>query len=53
MLGVAFVVAIVLFVAPPVMWVAWWLLADLAQTANYRPATSGFEIKEQRHRPAA
>jgi hypothetical protein len=45
-LGTLFVYAIILVVLSPVIWVAWWLLADLGSRAtgshgslHYEPAT--------------
>ena len=52
MLGVAFVVAFVLFVAPPVMWGSWWLLADLGEAASSRAAVRR-DIQVRRRLPAA
>jgi hypothetical protein len=33
-LGVGVVLAIILVLASPIIWVAWWLLADLAESAS-------------------
>ncbi len=33
-LSVGVVLAIILVLAPPIFWVAWWLLADLAERAS-------------------
>jgi len=33
-LGVVFVYAIILVFASPLIWIAWWLLADLGERAS-------------------
>jgi hypothetical protein len=33
-LGVVFVYAIILVLASPLIWIAWWLLADLGERAS-------------------
>jgi hypothetical protein len=42
-LGVVFVYAIILVLASPLIWIAWWLLADLGERASgsYTTVRSG------------
>ncbi len=39
-LGVGVVMAMILVLLSPAIWVAWWLLADLGRRANESPSTS-------------
>jgi hypothetical protein len=39
-LGVGVVVAMILIILAPAIWIAWWLLADLGQRANESPSIS-------------
>lgn len=50
-LGVALVAAIILAVASPLIWVGWWLLADLSETAAGGQSKSF--VPSRRHVPAA
>ncbi len=52
-LGVALVAAIILVVASPLIWVAWWILADLSQAASGGPAVSSRGVPMRRSLPAA
>jgi hypothetical protein len=52
-LSVAFVAVIILVLASPAIWVAWWLLADLGEAMASRPADRRREVPIGRHQPAA
>jgi len=47
--GVGLVIAMAV-IAPPIMWVAWWLLADLGEKAGYPRAfsTPAFPLERRR-----
>jgi hypothetical protein len=49
--GVGLVIAMAV-IAPPILWVAWWLLGDLGERAGNPRAVSGPAIGQQ-HRRAA
>jgi hypothetical protein len=50
--AVAVILAVVM-VALPVIWVAWWLLADLGEGMADSAAHIVREVPVRRHRPAA
>lgn len=52
-LGVAFVVVIILVIASPIIWVAWWLRADLGERASGFETTTSRGVTRRRHIPAA
>lgn len=52
-LSVAFVAVIILVLASPAIWVAWWLLADLGEVVANRPAVRRREIPLGRHQPTS
>jgi hypothetical protein len=52
-LSVAFVAVIILMLASPAIWVAWWLLADLGEAVASRPAVGRREVTTGRHQRAA
>ena len=49
-LGVGFVYALILVLVSPFIWLAWWLLADLSQSANgsYRRAHRVTSVESRR-----
>jgi len=49
--GVGLLIAMAV-IAPPVLWVAWWLLGDLGERAG-NPRTVSGPATAQRHQPAA
>lgn len=52
-LSVGVVLAIILVLLSPVIWVAWWLLADLGSGAGGSYGPIRFESAERSHRRAA
>jgi len=52
-LGVALVAAIILVVASPLIWIAWWILADLSQAATASPAVNSRGVAMRRRLPAS
>jgi len=52
-LGVFFVYAIVLVLASPLIWVAWWLLADLGERAVGSYTRVHYVPTSESHRRAA
>ena len=52
-LGVVFVYAIILLLASPIIWVAWWLLDDLGERANGSYATEHRVTTPESRRRAA
>jgi hypothetical protein len=52
-LSVGVVFAIVLVLLSPVIWIAWWLLADLGSRAGGPYAPARGESTERSHRRAA
>jgi hypothetical protein len=51
-LAVGLWTSIILLMASPVIWVIWWLLADLGERASNRHGITG-AAAPQRYRPAA
>ena len=52
-LGVVFVYALILVLASPLIWVAWWLLADLGErTAGSHTTVLSLPTAESRRRAA-
>jgi len=51
-IGTPFIWAIILALLSPVIWVAWWLLADLASRAK-GSHSDVYESAERSHRQAA
>ena len=51
-LGVGIVFALIIVLASPLIWVAWWLLADVGEASGSRGATRQ-EIEGQPSRRAA
>ena len=52
-LSIVFVYAIILVLASPILWVAWWLLADLGESATGSLTTVHFVTTAESHRRAA
>ena len=52
-LTVGIVFALILVLASPLLWVAWWLLADLGQAANRSNHSPAFQFEGQPRRRAA
>ena len=49
--GVGLVIAMAV-IAPPIIWVAWWLLADFGEKSGYRRAFSNPAFPPERRRAA-
>ena len=52
-LGVGIVFALILVLASPLIWVAWWLLADLGQAAGGSSGDSARDVEGHHRRRAA
>lgn len=51
--GILIVLALALVALSPVIWGAWWLIADLGETVGGAGRSSSYEASESRLRPAA
>ena len=49
--GVGLVIAMAV-IAPPIVWLAWWLLADIGEKAGYPSAFSSPAFPAERRRAA-
>ncbi len=49
-LAVGLWATIILLMASPLLWVGWWLLADLGERATNPRAVSGSAVRQQRPR---
>jgi len=52
-LGVVFVYALILVLASPIIWVVWWLLADLGERAAGSYTRVHYVPTSESHRRAA
>lgn len=52
-LSVGIVFALILVLASPLIWVAWWLLADLGQAVNGSNDSSAYQFEGQPRRRVA
>jgi len=50
--GFVMIATLIVVIAPPILWVVWWLVADLSVKANGTRVTVGRPVPQQRQRAA-